>query len=545
MLASKQTNSSPVKKNSPFMETVQDKLKDIKNFSNWSAKEQMIAVGAVGVMVGALLPFVAVALPVAATGAIVALTLFFAYKAVEYTFKGLKWSAEKTVDGAKYTAEKVKDASTYAAGKIRDGAVRAKDKIKSSTSHVVHNVSQSLDRLSSQTNYSDAMLNSQLLSGDAKDKIVSIKEQLMGIFNNKEIANKDKLLEKILKDIVLQIESKKDHAQGTDSEKYAPEWDKQINFIKGLNAEKLHDLLTKQSLPKDTYFLSTIFFEHHDEIKRIVKERKTEHKLSNSIENLNKVAGKYGTLRGSIQFGGSNVEKQLHEPFSSDLGVLDKTATVDPAHLRSNSSSRLTPKLTPIASPKVPESPTLEDEWSKFVDQRVKHHALSARTSGGDKEQQEPPTFTPKVPGSPSIDSGMDSGSSTPSEYCTPNASGMSTPSEYCTPNASGVSTPIGNRFSQGVDGEGLKRRLERLKSEPVKQKRDFTSSDFHDSGRGSSGSSTPKSPSPEDLSKARAELKKTGYLGKMVEQPSTQMAVEADVHPQLATIQGATNVKA
>jgi hypothetical protein len=51
--------------NSAFMETVQDKLKDIKNFSNWSAKEQMIAVGAVGVMVGALLPFVAVASPVA------------------------------------------------------------------------------------------------------------------------------------------------------------------------------------------------------------------------------------------------------------------------------------------------------------------------------------------------------------------------------------------------------------------------------------------------------------------------------------------------
>jgi hypothetical protein len=54
--------------------------------------------------------FVAVALPVAATGPIVALTPFFAVKAVEYTFKGLKWSAEKTVDGPKYTAGKVKDA---------------------------------------------------------------------------------------------------------------------------------------------------------------------------------------------------------------------------------------------------------------------------------------------------------------------------------------------------------------------------------------------------------------------------------------------------
>jgi hypothetical protein len=100
------------------------------------------------------------------------------------------------------------------------------------------------------------------------------------------------------------------------------------------------------------------------------------------------------------------------------------------------------------------------------------------------------------VPGSPSTDSGR-------------GLSDSSTPSEYCTPNAFGVSTPIGNRFSQEVNSEVLKRRLERLKSEPVKQKRDFTSSDFHDSGRGSSGSSTPKSPFVEDLSKARAELKK------------------------------------
>ncbi|MDR0773459.1 MAG: hypothetical protein LBE46_04035 [Wolbachia pipientis] len=312
MLVSEQTNSSSVKKNSTFMETVQDKLKDIKNFSNWSAKEQIVAVGAVGVMVGVLVPFVAVALPVAAIGAIVALTLFFAVKAVEYIFKGLKWSAEKTVDGAKYTA-----------GKIRDGAVHATDKIKSSTSHVVHNVAQSLDRLSSRTNYSDAMLNSQLLSGDAKGKIVGIKEQLMGIFNNEEIANKDKLLKKILKDIVLQIESKKNHAQGTDSEKYVPEWDKQINFIKNLNAEKLHDLLTKQSLLKDTYFLYTIFSEHHDKVERIVKQCKTEHRLSNVVENLNKVAGKYGIRKGATQ----SIENSLSRSSSLDSVRTDSTVS--------------------------------------------------------------------------------------------------------------------------------------------------------------------------------------------------------------------------
>ncbi|WP_341812198.1 hypothetical protein [Wolbachia endosymbiont (group A) of Conops quadrifasciatus] len=471
MLASEQTNSSPVKKNSPFMETVQDKLKDIKNFSNWSAKEQMIAVG---VMVGALLPFVAVALPVAATGAIVALTLFFAVKAVEYTFKGLKWSAEKTVDGAKYTAEKVKDASTYAAGKIRDGAVCAKDKIKSSTSHVVHNVSQSLDRLSSQTNYSDAMLNSQLLSGDAKNKIVSIKEQLMGIFNDKEIANKDKLLKKILKDIVLQIESKKDHAQGTDSEKYAPEWDKQINFIKHLNAEKLHDLLTKQSLPKDTYFLYTIFSEHHDKVERIVKQCKTEHGISNVVEKLNEVAKRYGeSRRGSMQsqFGGSGVEKLPQESFSSDCGVLDNTMTIG-----QKSSGK---QFIPVAPPELPRGASLTN--------------LNGQSS-----------FSEDVLSDPIVEQNLDN---------------------------------LSNRT--------------------------FTCSNSFDSGRGSSGPSTPKRkssfinldsfgrvdsgdlPDPlipkklnlsqNNLSEARANLKETGHLNKLVEQPSTKVAVDTDVQQQAA----------
>ncbi|MCM1001411.1 MAG: hypothetical protein KTV72_03725, partial [Wolbachia endosymbiont of Melophagus ovinus] len=112
------------------METLQDKLKDIKNFSNWSAKEQMVAVTAVGVIFGALLPVVAVALPVAATGAAVALTLFFAVKAVEYGYKGLKWSAEKTWEGAKYTAGKIKAGAVYAKDSVKKGYENSVDSLK-------------------------------------------------------------------------------------------------------------------------------------------------------------------------------------------------------------------------------------------------------------------------------------------------------------------------------------------------------------------------------------------------------------------------------
>lgn len=443
MLVSEQTNSSPVKKNSTFMETVQDKLKDIKNFSNWSAKEKIVAVGAVGIMVGGLVPFVAVALPVAATGAIVALAIFFAVKAVEYTFKGLKWSAEKTVEGAKHIG-----------GKVKNGAVHATDKIKSSTSHVVHNVAQSLDRLSSQTNYSDAMLNSQLLSDNAKGKIVSIKEQLMGIFNNEEIANKDKLLKKILKDIVLQIESKKDHAQGTDSEKYVPEWDKQINFIKNFNAEKLHDLLTKQSSPKDTYFLYTIFSEHHDKVERIVKQCKTEHMLSNVVENLNKIAGKYGIRKGATQ----SIENSLSRSSSLDSVRTDSTVSseaelLNPAkhkkvkqssgffsRFKSNeplkeatdikyqafsepdtSSRQVGESAFCVAPPKPTRSNSLNSigtvSTATVSDSDSQNFATVRRSNSSNSLNASPkltPVAPPKPPRSPSIDSAIGSGSSTP-----------------------------------------------------------------------------------------------------------------------------------
>ncbi|WP_353282972.1 hypothetical protein [Wolbachia endosymbiont (group A) of Pogonocherus hispidulus] len=389
MLASKQTNSSSVKKNSTFMETVQDKLKDIKNFSNWSAKEQMIAVGAVGVMVGALLPFVAVALPVAATGAIVALTLFFAYKAVEYTFKGLKWSAEKTVDGAKNLYETAKGGAVHARDKVGEGVDSLKKRFKERDRVVFYNHAKEGDAIEKMTKFPE----------EDRKKAGEIKHELKAIFADK--GDNSKLVKNILSEISLKIDLKIAEEAKSESIEHTPKWQVQKNFIKHLDEKDLRVLIKQKALPSDVYFIDRVFSEHYDEIKRIVKECKTEHKLSNSMENLNKVAGKYGTLRDSIQFGGSNVEKQLHEPFSSDLGVLDKTATIGQKPSGKQS--------IPVAPPKVPESPTLEDEWSKFVDQRAKKHVLSTPKSTRSNSLDEG-TLTR----SNSSDSGMGSGSSTP-----------------------------------------------------------------------------------------------------------------------------------
>ncbi len=409
--------------------------------TNWSAIAPALV--AAGTAIAAAAPVIGIAIGAIIGAAVLVGASYAIWKYRAQIKEGFKYAAEKTVDGAKHIG-----------GKIKDGAVHAKDKIKSSTSHVVHNVSQSLDRLSSQTNYSDAMLNSQLLSDDAKGKIVSIKEQLMGIFNNEEIANKDKLLKKILKDIVLQIESKKDHAQGTDSEKYAPEWDKQINFIKDLNAEKLHDLLTKQSLPRDTYFLYTIFFEHHDKVERIVKQCKAEHRLSDGVEKLNEVAKRYGeSRRGSMQSIENSLSKssslnsvRTDSTISSEAELLDpakhkevKTATSLLDKFSSPFKSGKKPKKTSesdtssrqvgestfyVAPPKPPRSNSLNSIGTVSTDAvpglgsdnfaTVNPNRLRRSNSSSSLTPQLTPAALPKVPGSPSIDSGMGSGSSTP-----------------------------------------------------------------------------------------------------------------------------------
>ncbi|MEY2392894.1 actin-bundling T4SS effector WalE1 family protein [Wolbachia endosymbiont of Tettigetta isshikii] len=141
-----ETNSNR-RQSSTFMETLQDKLKDIKNFSKWSAKEQMVAVTAVGVIFGALLPVVAVALPVAATGAAVALTLFFAVKAVEYGYKGLKWSAEKTLEGSEYTAGKIKAGAVYAKDSVKEAASSLKQAAREGTSSALKKMGEGVQNL--------------------------------------------------------------------------------------------------------------------------------------------------------------------------------------------------------------------------------------------------------------------------------------------------------------------------------------------------------------------------------------------------------------
>ncbi len=484
MLASKQTNSSPVKKNSPFMETVQDKLKDIKNFSNWSAKEQMIAVGAVGVMVGALLPFVAVALPVAATGAIVALTLFFAYKAVEYTFKGLKWSAEKTVDGAKYTAGKIKDGAVHAKDKVKEGYEHSVNSLKKGASFVGERVANKFHKASGETDYLDKV---KRFTPDAIKKSDEIRNDMKAIFADK--GNNSGLVENILSGISSEIDLKMAEKAKSGEIEHTSGWQVQKEFINNLNEKSLHSLLTQRSLPKGSYFIDSVFSDHHDEIKKIIKECRENH-LYSSVSNMFNKAEKRAN-RPSF--------KSLTRSISSSLSSLGRKD--------STQSTSSLPESTSMDS--VRTESTISSEAELFNPAKHKEVKTTAPFKvplwlGGKKAPEETTNVKYQVL----------SESDTLSRQGGKNTFYVDTP------------IPIENTGKTATAGGRLSGKQPIPVTPPKVSRSSSTDS------RMGSGSSTPKSPSLEDLSKARAELKKTGYLGKMVEQPSTCKS-EVYIEPQ------------
>ncbi len=563
MLASKQTNSSPVKKNSPFMETVQDKLKDIKNFSNWSAKEQMIAVGAVGVMVGALLPFVAVALPVAATGAIVALTLFFAYKAVEYTFKGLKWSAEKTVDGAKYTAERVKDASVYTAEKAREGYHSVKGAISSvrratreGTGATLGKMGRSLSNLSESMSSLDAIPYS--IGNEGQTVVLKTEEKTRNFNSVKEMFIKEVLEDKavnssaLTKEIFSKLGEKileKAYSvggpQGAKKDQLINQLKQQADFVNKLDAKKLQNLLSKNNNN-----LYEIFSEHHDEIKRIIGECKRGYEFDQSVRRNN--AKDAEERKASKSFSLSSVFSLRRKDSTQSTSSLSKSSSLDSVRTDSTVSSEaelLNPakhkEVKTTAPFKVPlwlggkkapeettnvkyqvlsESDTLSRQVGKstfYVDTPIPiENTGKTATAGGRLSGKQPiPVAPPELPRSASLT----------------NLNGQSSFSEDV------LSDPI---VAQNLDSLS---------------NRTLTRSNSFDSGRGSSDSSTPKRKSPfinldpfgrvdsgdlpdplipkklnlsqNNLSEARAELKKTGYLDKLVGQPSTEVGKNSVHH--------------
>lgn len=263
-------------------ERITDLLKGDTEFSKMKKGDQALVVGTASGLFAAVLPFLAVGATLAIPSAIVGLTLFFAakvaVKAVQSGYKGLKWSAEKTVEGAKHIGGKIKDGYEYSADSLKRGA-----------SFVSEGAANKLYKAAGKEDYSDKL---KRFTPKQVGKSDEIRKDLKEIFADK--GNNSGLIKDILSGISSRIDSKiKEKKESGQTDQTSQRLLEQEKFISGLSKESLHNLLTQRSLPKDTYLIDSIFSEHHDEIKEVIKECKEEHTRFNTLERLNKSAKRH------------------------------------------------------------------------------------------------------------------------------------------------------------------------------------------------------------------------------------------------------------
>lgn len=281
--------------------------KTVKDFSKWSTKKQMAAVS----IVGAVLPLLILAVP----SVVVCLTLFFAVEAVLYTFKGLKWAGKKAKDGFKYVAEGAVKGAVYSKNKVVDGfgsLKRGAKVIKSIAPYDHAAESAFLNRISTEFTKKD------------NDKTLLIQDRLKTVFDDTN--NNTGLIKSILSSIESKIDSKITNKKGEEfsnradqlqADKLVNKWKDQKKFINGLDPEKLKNLAkSKSGLPRDNYFIKSIFSEHYDEIQNIIKE---EHTRFNSLKRLNAAAEVRGRSKSApVQPTGSLSESSSLNSVSTD-----------------------------------------------------------------------------------------------------------------------------------------------------------------------------------------------------------------------------------
>ena len=263
-------------------ERITDLLKGDTEFSKMKQGDKALVVGTASGLFAAVIPLLAVGATLAIPGAIVGLTLYFAVKvavkAVQSGYKGLKWSAEKTVEGAKHIGGKIKDGYEYSADSLKRGA-----------SFVSEGAANKLHKAAGKEDYLDKI---KRFTPKQIGKSDEIRKDLKEIFADK--GNNSELIKDILSGISSGIDSKiKEKTESGQIDQTFERLLEQGKFISGLNKESLHSLLTQRSLPKDTYLIDSIFSEHHDEIKEVIRECKKEHTRFYTLESLNKSAKRH------------------------------------------------------------------------------------------------------------------------------------------------------------------------------------------------------------------------------------------------------------
>ncbi len=244
---------------------------------------------------------------------------------------------------------KIKNSFKYAADKTKDGAVCAKDSVKEAVSYIgqaareetssalkiignkMNNFGKNISNLDEISYSVDHQCQTVVLKTEEKTKnFNSIKEMFIKeVFEDKAVGN-SVLTKKIfseLKGKILEKAYSVDGQQGFKKDQLINQLGQQADFVSGLNAKKLQNLLAQ-----DDNNLYEIFSEHHDEIKRVVKGCKIEHKLSNVMEKLNGTAKKHRSRKGSIQSIDSSLENS-----SPDVGSMKTASTTIGSSLDSKS----------------------------------------------------------------------------------------------------------------------------------------------------------------------------------------------------------------
>ncbi len=223
--------------------------------------------------------------------------------------------------------DSVKEAVSYIGQAAREETSSALKIIGNKMNNFGKNISN-LDEIS----YSvDHQCQTVVLKTEEKTKnFNSIKEMFIKeVFEDKAVGN-SVLTKKIfseLKGKILEKAYSVDGQQGFKKDQLINQLGQQADFVSGLNAKKLQNLLAQ-----DDNNLYEIFSEHHDEIKRVVKGCKIEHKLSNVMEKLNGTAKKHRSRKGSIQSIDSSLENS-----SPDVGSMKTASTTIGSSLDSKS----------------------------------------------------------------------------------------------------------------------------------------------------------------------------------------------------------------
>lgn len=294
-------------------ERITDLLKGDTEFSKMKKGDQALVVGTASGLFAAVLPLLAVGATLAIPGAIVGLTLFFAakvaVKAVLSGYKGLKWSAEKTVEGAKHIGGKIKDGAVYAKNSVKETASSVKQATQERASSTLRKMGDNIQNLGRKMSDSGASMSSldgiaYSIGNEDQTVILKTKEKTRSFNSVKEMfvkevfedkgVNSSALTRKIFSKLGEKILEKAYSVDGQHSAKkdqLINRLKQQIDFINKLDAKKLQHLLAK-----DNSSLYEIFSEHHDGIKEVIKECKENHLYSSVSNMFNKAEKKANRL---------------------------------------------------------------------------------------------------------------------------------------------------------------------------------------------------------------------------------------------------------